>query len=222
MRELAQEAAADPRAPLPGENMPLRQLIFAKGTTVMYFGVDPVHSLTGETSCPRDGSAVCAHDESRDSAASSTPATMRWTVAAAGNDASCGPAPRTAGRFAPPRWEILFESGDGYVASPDEPMFGWSTSYEVFQAARQRRAVVVAAFLRAAARAVRESIRGVWERYQRRQHSRSIYHALHVLDDRTLRDLGFHRCEIGSVAAEAAGEAEHTRMHVRRGSRAPS
>jgi uncharacterized protein YjiS (DUF1127 family) len=101
-------------------------------------------------------------------------------------------------------------------------MFGWSTSYEVFQAARQRRAVVVAAFLRAAARAVRESIRGVWERYQRRQHSRSIYHALHVLDDRTLRDLGFHRCEIGSVAAEAAGEAEHTRMHVRRGPRAPS
>jgi uncharacterized protein YjiS (DUF1127 family) len=143
-------------------------------------------------------------------------------VATAGNDASCGPAPRTGGRFAPPGWEILFESGDGYVASPDEPMFRWSTSHEVFQAARVRRAMVMAAFLHAAARAVRESIRGAWERYQRRQQSRSIYRALHALDDRTLRDLGFHRCEIGSVAAEAAGEAEHTRMHVRRVPRAPA
>jgi uncharacterized protein YjiS (DUF1127 family) len=201
---------------------PLHQSIFAKGTTVMYFGVDPIHSLTGEPSRPREGSAVRAHGESRDSAASSTPATMSWTVATAGNDASCGPAPRTGGRFAPPGWEILFESGDGYVASPDEPMFGWSTSHEVFQAARVRRAMVMAAFLHAAARAVRESIRGARERYQRRQQSRSIYRALHALDDRTLRDLGFHRCEIGSVAAEAAGEAEHTRMHVRRVPRAPA
>jgi uncharacterized protein YjiS (DUF1127 family) len=182
----------------------------------MYFGVDPIHSLTDETSCPRKGSAVRAHDESRGSAASSTPATMPWTTATAGNDASCGPAPRSAGRFAPPRWEILFESDDGYDVGPDEPMFGWSTSYEVFQAARVRRAAVMAAFLRTAARAVRESVRGGWERYQRRRQSQSIYHALRALDDRTLRDLGFHRCEIGSVAAEAAGEAELTRMHVRR------
>lgn len=188
----------------------------------MYFGVDPIRSLTGETSCPRKGSAVRVHDESRDSTARSTPATMPWTTATAGNDANCGPAPRTGGRFAPRRWEILFESGDGYVASPDEPMFGWSTSYEVFQAARVRRAAVMATVLHAAARTVREWVRGVWERYQRRRQSRSIYHALRALDDRTLRDLGFHRCEIGSVAAEAAGEAELTRMHVRRVPPAPS
>jgi uncharacterized protein YjiS (DUF1127 family) len=222
MRELAQEVPADPRPARPGKNLPLRQSIFAKGNTVMYFGADPIHALTRETSYPREGSAARTHDESRDGAASSTPATMPRTVATAGNDASCGPVPRTAGRFAPPRWEILFEPGDGYVASPDEPMFGWSTSYEVFQAARVHRAAVMAAFLNAAAGVVRESIRRVWERYRRRQQSRSIYHALHALDDRTLRDLGFHRCEIGSVAAEAAGEAEHTRMHVRLGPRAPS
>ena len=147
---------------------------------------------------------------------------MRWTAPPAGNDATCGPLPRTGGRFAPPRWEILFESGDGHVASPDEPMFGWSTSYEVFQAARARRAAAMAAFLLAAARTLRESARSLRERYRRRHQSRSIYHALQALDDRTLRDLGFHRCEIGSVAAEAAGEAEHTRMHVRRVPRAPS
>jgi uncharacterized protein YjiS (DUF1127 family) len=76
--------------------------------------------------------------------------------------------------------------------------------------------------VRAAARNVRDSLLGLWQRYQRRQQSRSVYHALQALDDRTLRDLGFHRCEIGSVAAEAAGQAEHTRMHVRRVPRAPS
>jgi uncharacterized protein YjiS (DUF1127 family) len=80
----------------------------------------------------------------------------------------------------------------------------------------------MAALLHAAGRTVREWFRGVVERYQRRRQSRSIYHALRALDDRTLRDLGFHRCEIGSVAAEAAGEAELTRMHVRRVPRAPS
>jgi len=196
---------------------------------VIYSGIDPIRSLTGDTAYPQEGSVVRVHDEGRDSAASSTPATMRWTAPPAGNDATCGPLPRTGGRFAPPKWEILFESGDGHVASPDdhvaspdEPMFGWSTSYELFQAARARRAAVMASLLLAAARTFRESIRSLWERYQRRHQSRSIYRALHALDDRTLRDLGFHRSEIGSVAAEAAGEAEHTRMHVRRVPRAPT
>ena len=101
-------------------------------------------------------------------------------------------------------------------------MFGWSSSYELFQAARARRAAVMVAFLRAATQAVRESIGRAWERYERRQQWRSIYNALRELDDRTLRDLGFHRCEIGSVAAEAAGEAELTRLHVIRLPRTPS
>jgi uncharacterized protein YjiS (DUF1127 family) len=203
--------------------MPPRQSILSKGTAGIYFGVDPIRSLTGETADPHERSTVLVQDESRDTAANSTPAPMQWTASPAVNDASCGPpVPCTGGRFAPPRWEILFESGDDYVASPDEPMFGWSTSYEVFQAARARRAAVMAAFLRRAARTLGESIGGLWERYRRRHQSRSIYHALQALDDRTLRDLGFHRCEIGSVAAEAAGEAEHTRMRVTRAPRVPS
>ena len=47
-----------------------------------------------------------------------------------------------------------------------------------------------------------------------RRETREIYRVLHGLDDATLRDLGFHRCEIWSVAAESTGEADATRMRT--------
>lgn len=50
-----------------------------------------------------------------------------------------------------------------------------------------------------------------WRRYRR---ARQVRDALASLDDRMLRDLGFCRDEIASVAAEYAGEAERTRMQV--------
>jgi uncharacterized protein YjiS (DUF1127 family) len=59
------------------------------------------------------------------------------------------------------------------------------------------------------------------ERYVRRRQARAIFRALHELDDRTLRDLGFHRSEIWSVAAEATGEAEWTRVRKPLRPRAP-
>lgn len=60
-----------------------------------------------------------------------------------------------------------------------------------------------------------------WQRYQRRRAMHAIYGALRELDDRTLHDLGFHRSEILSVAAEATGEAEWTRVRVPLRPRAP-
>ena len=46
-----------------------------------------------------------------------------------------------------------------------------------------------------------------WRHWRLRQ---AAAETLHSLDDRTLRDLGFHRSEIGSVAAEISGRAEIT------------
>jgi uncharacterized protein YjiS (DUF1127 family) len=69
-------------------------------------------------------------------------------------------------------------------------------------------------FEQAALAALRRLAAGIakrWQDYRRHRETRAIHDALVALDDRTLRDLGFHRCEIWSVAAEATGEAEWTR-----------
>ncbi|MCC6194926.1 MAG: hypothetical protein IT518_10710 [Burkholderiales bacterium] len=47
---------------------------------------------------------------------------------------------------------------------------------------------------------------------QRRREAARTSAALHALDSRALRDLGFDRSEIGSVVAEMTGDAECTRI----------
>ena len=51
-------------------------------------------------------------------------------------------------------------------------------------------------------------------RLRQRQAAKSIYDTLSDLDDRTLRDLGFDRSEITSLAAEVTGRAEPTRVRA--------
>jgi uncharacterized protein YjiS (DUF1127 family) len=53
------------------------------------------------------------------------------------------------------------------------------------------------------------------ERRQRRL-ARETFAVLNGLDGRTLRDLGFHRSEIASVANEVAGLTDTTRAHPER------
>ena len=52
------------------------------------------------------------------------------------------------------------------------------------------------------------------ESYRQRRRPREIQDAFDGLDDRTLHDLGFHRSEISSIAAEVTGEADCTRVRV--------
>jgi len=121
-------------------------------------------------------------------------------------------------------------SGPAFVAVPcagndatcDEAPIEWTNHHELCEAARAYRGVVIAAFVHDAIEAVRATIRRARSRHLRRREMRGIYRALHELDDRTLRDLGFHRCEILSVAAEAVGEAEWTRVRAPLAPRAPS
>ena len=69
---------------------------------------------------------------------------------------------------------------------------------------------IIVAVIQEAAAIVR---RAQARRRQRRQ-ARDIYDALRQLDDRTLRDLGFDRSEIMSVAAEVTGKAEYSRVRT--------
>ena len=50
-------------------------------------------------------------------------------------------------------------------------------------------------------------------RWSRLRQARATYLALSEMDERSLRDLGFHRSELMSVATEISGGAEPTRAH---------
>ena len=82
------------------------------------------------------------------------------------------------------------------------------------QEARTRRAVVVADMIAHAYRVVRRLASRAIERNRQRREAKATYDTLNRLDDRTLRDLGFDRLEISSVAAEASGRVEVTRIHA--------
>ena len=66
----------------------------------------------------------------------------------------------------------------------------------------------------AAIQAAGATARRAHARHRQRQEAKAIYDALWDLDDRTLRDLGFDRSEITSLAAEVTGRAEPTRVRA--------
>ncbi|HEX6794340.1 MAG TPA: DUF1127 domain-containing protein [Casimicrobiaceae bacterium] len=136
-----------------------------------------------------------------------------WSGVAAGNDARCD-APNRARRSTPLAW-IAVDELDAAAANVDEPFDPWPSTYALHQAARERRAEAIASVIRRAAGAMRGALLRVWKRYRQQRETRRIHDALRGLDDRTLRDLGFHRSEILSVACEASGAAERTRIRVR-------
>jgi len=89
------------------------------------------------------------------------------------------------------------------------------SSFELERLARAHRSRVMRLVLRKALRAVGGFARRLITQWKHRQHARAAYAALRGLDARVLRDLGFHRSELMSIAAEMAGAAESTRILVR-------
>jgi uncharacterized protein YjiS (DUF1127 family) len=79
--------------------------------------------------------------------------------------------------------------------------------------ARASRSRAIGQFIASIVRAIRDGVRRTFARIERHQQARATMLALSALDSHTLRDLGFHRSEIPSIAAEAAGLFEPS--HVR-------
>ena len=80
--------------------------------------------------------------------------------------------------------------------------------------ARAHRSFTLGEIIVAAIEAVGAIARRALARHRQRQLARATCEALRQLDDHALRDLGFDRAEITSVAAEVAGEGERTRVRA--------
>jgi uncharacterized protein YjiS (DUF1127 family) len=70
--------------------------------------------------------------------------------------------------------------------------------------------------LHATAAAVMEALRRQAQCHARRRAAHRTEQELGWFDDRTLRDLGLGRSEIGSIASESAGDVEATRQRITR------
>jgi len=89
-------------------------------------------------------------------------------------------------------------------------------SVELYHLARAHRSYQLREIVNATLQAVGDVVRQMVSRWNRQQRARATYLALRGLDSRVLRDLGFHRSELMSVAAEVAGVADYTRARLDR------
>ena len=89
-------------------------------------------------------------------------------------------------------------------------------SVELYHLARANRSYKLREIVEAMLQAIGDFARQMVTRWNRQQRARATYLALRDLDSRMLRDLGFHRSELMSVAAEVAGVADYTRARLDR------
>jgi uncharacterized protein YjiS (DUF1127 family) len=132
---------------------------------------------------------------------------------AAGNDAASGD-PAT---FRDDEIELSAQhatDGVGGMATIDTAASAQLTSYELHSAARAHRWLMLGEIVIAAMWAAVAITRRAYARHRKSREAWAVQDALRELDDRTLRDLGFDRREIRSVAAEMTGEAEHARIRA--------
>jgi uncharacterized protein YjiS (DUF1127 family) len=100
------------------------------------------------------------------------------------------------------------------VHSSNEASIAALSTTQLEPAARIEHARRVGEFAAMAWRAVASHLQKMVVRARQRHQARATYLALRDLDTRTLRDLGFDRSEILSVAAGLAGGADAHRAHV--------
>jgi uncharacterized protein YjiS (DUF1127 family) len=100
----------------------------------------------------------------------------------------------------------------GHVLISDGAPSLWTS--EIHGAAYARRAAFLGTLIAALMETIRRRVHRARAHYRQRREARGTHDALHELDDRALHDLGFDRGEISSIAQEAAGGAERTRMRV--------
>jgi len=106
------------------------------------------------------------------------------------------------------------DCGLGNAALLQTGNFEHLTAVRLNAAARTDRSRLVTELAAAAWRAVASRIQQLLARATQRRRARATYLALRNLDARTLRDIGFDRSEILSVATGFAGAADATPAHL--------
>jgi uncharacterized protein YjiS (DUF1127 family) len=86
------------------------------------------------------------------------------------------------------------------------------SSYEIQRAAREHRGPLLGETISEAFRAAVATARRLYAHHRQRRSASAARKALHELNDHVLRDLGFDRGEIESIAGEVTGKAECTRI----------
>ena len=105
-------------------------------------------------------------------------------------------------------------SGFGDAAVDAAEQVSLLDSTELYHRARAHRSACLREILGAALRAITGWMRHTLAEWKRHQHARATFAALRGLDSHNLRDLGLHRSELLSVAAEVAGHADCTRARL--------
>jgi uncharacterized protein YjiS (DUF1127 family) len=96
--------------------------------------------------------------------------------------------------------------GDAVISRP--------SSFELAAAARAQRSRAMGEMLARLVASAWAMVRRAYAWHRQYRMASATFHALRELDDHTLRDLGMHRSEISSVAAELGGLVERTRIHT--------